>query len=95
MLSRGKAYIKKAATIILVCNAAVQIMQSFNWNFQPVEAGMEQNSILASIASPFAVLLIPVGFGVWRLAAAAITGFIAKRKCSRHAGGSLQYDKPD
>ena len=78
MLSRGKAYIKKAATIILVCNAAVQIMQSFNWNFQPVEEGMENTSILASIASPFAVLLIPVGFGVWQLAAAAITGFIAK-----------------
>lgn len=27
---------------------------------------------------PFAVLLIPLGFGVWQLAAAAITGFIAK-----------------
>lgn len=33
---------------------------------------------MASIASPFAYLLIPVGFGVWQLAAAAITGFIAK-----------------
>ena len=78
MLSRGKAYIKKAATIILVCNAAVQIMQTFNWNLQVVEEGMESTSILATIASPFAVLLIPVGFGVWQLAAAAITGFIAK-----------------
>ena len=39
---------------------------------------MEGTSILATIASPFAVLLIPVGFGVWQLAAAAITGFIAK-----------------
>ena len=59
-------------------NTAVQIMQSFNWQFQVVEEGMEHTSILASIASPFAVLLIPLGFGVWQLAAAAITGFIAK-----------------
>ena len=78
MLSRGKAYIVKAGTIILVCNTAVQIMQSFNWHLQVVEEGMESTSILASIATPFAVILIPLGFGVWQLAAAAITGFIAK-----------------
>lgn len=78
MLSRGKAYIVKAGTIILVCNTVVQIMQSFNWQFQVIEEGMEHTSILASIASPFAVILIPLGFGVWQLAAAAITGFIAK-----------------
>ena len=78
MLSRGKAYIIKAGTIILVCNTVVQIMQSFNWQFQLVEEGMESTSILASIAHPFAILFIPLGFGVWQLAAAAITGFIAK-----------------
>lgn len=78
MCSRGKAYIIKAGTIILVCNTVVQIMQAFNWNFQLVEEGMESTSILATIASPFAVLLIPLGFGVWQLAAASITGFIAK-----------------
>lgn len=78
MFSRAKAYIIKAGTIILVCNAAVQIMQSFNWQLQLVPEGMEHTSILASIASPFAVLLIPLGFGAWQLAAAAITGFIAK-----------------
>lgn len=78
MLSRGKAYIIKAGTIILVCNAAVQLMQTFNWSLQVVPEGMESTSILATIASPFAILLIPLGFGVWQLAAAAITGFIAK-----------------
>lgn len=78
MLSRAKAYIIKAATIILVCNALVQIMQTFNWQLQLVEEGMEDTSILAGIATPFAVLLIPLGFGVWQLAAAAVTGFIAK-----------------
>ena len=39
---------------------------------------MEHTSILATIASPFAILLIPIGIGTWQLAAAAITGFIAK-----------------
>ena len=78
MLSRGWAYIVKAGTVILVCNTLVQVMQSFNWNFELVEEGMESTSILASIASPFAVLMIPLGFGAWQLAAAAITGFIAK-----------------
>ena len=78
MLERGKAYIVKAGTIILVCNTVVQIMQSFNWQLQLVEEGMESTSILASIANPIAVLLIPLGFGVWQMAAAAVTGFIAK-----------------
>ena len=78
MCSRGWAYIVKAGTIILLCNTIVQIMQSFDWSFRLVEEGMAHTSILASVASPFAVLLIPLGFGVWQLAAAAITGFIAK-----------------
>lgn len=78
MLERAKAYIIKAATIILVCNLVVQLMQTYNWSFEVVAEGAEDTSILASIASPFAVLLIPLGFGVWQLAAAAITGFIAK-----------------
>lgn len=79
MLERGKAYIVKAGTIILVCNTVVQIMQAFNWHFETVEEGMEDTSILASVAGPFAVLLVPiVGVAAWQLAAAAITGFIAK-----------------
>ena len=77
MLDRGKAYIVKAATIILLCNTAVQIMQTFAWNFQIAEAA--DASILASIARPFAYLILPItGVLSWQLAAAAITGFIAK-----------------
>lgn len=78
MFSRAKAFIVRAATIILLCNAAVHLMQTFTWGFQVVEPGMENTSILAGIASPFAFLLIPLGFGAWQLAAAAIAGFIAK-----------------
>ncbi len=79
MLSRGWAYIVKAGTIILLCNTVVYVMQSFDWNFRLVEEGMESNSILASIAGPIAVVLVPVvGIKAWQLAAAAVTGFIAK-----------------
>lgn len=77
MCSRGWAYIVKAATIILLCNTAVHIMQTFNWSFQVAETS--DSSILASIAGPFAYLLVPiVGVLSWQLAAAAVTGFIAK-----------------
>ncbi len=79
MLQRGWAYIVKAGTIILVCNAVVFIMQSFNWNLELVEEGMENTSILATIANPIAVCLVPVvGITAWQLAAGAVTGFIAK-----------------
>ena len=79
MCSRGWAYIVKAGTIILLCNAVVFIMQSFDWSFQLVEEGMEHTSILATIANPIAVILVPViGITAWQLAAAAVTGFIAK-----------------
>ena len=75
--SRGWSYIVKAATIILLCNMVVQLMQSFTWSFTVAESA--EQSILASIATPFAYLLVPVvGVLSWQLAAAAITGFIAK-----------------
>ena len=78
MCSRGWAYIVKAATIILVCNTAVQLMQTFTWNFTAAN-DTASDSILASIAGPFAYLLVPiVGVLSWQLAAAAVTGFIAK-----------------
>ncbi len=77
MCSRGWAYVVKAATVILICNTAVQIMQTFTWEFQVAETA--DASILASIASPFAYLLVPVvGVLSWQLAASAVTGFIAK-----------------
>ena len=79
MLSRGWAYIVKAGTVILLCNAIVYMMQSFDWSLRLVEEGMEHTSILASIANPVAVALVPiVGICAWQLAAAAVTGFIAK-----------------
>lgn len=76
MLARGWAYIVKAGTIILVCNFAVHVMQTFDWTFKAVEANQ---SILHDIATPFAYVIAPiVGICAWQLAAAAVTGFIAK-----------------
>lgn len=77
MCQRGWSYIVKAGTIILVCNFVVHVMQSFNWKLQLVENASE--SILAGIATPFAYVIAPiVGVVAWQLAAAAVTGFIAK-----------------
>ena len=79
MLSRGWSYIVKAGTVILLCNTVVYLMQSFDWSLQLVEDGMAHTSILASIAGPIAVVLVPViGITAWQLAAASVTGFIAK-----------------
>ena len=79
MLSRGWSYVVKAGTIILLCNAVVYIMQSFDWSLQLVQEGQEHTSILATVANPFAYALIPVvGYHAWQMAAASITGWIAK-----------------
>ena len=77
MCSRGWSYIVKAATIILLCNTLIQLMQSFTPAL--IAADTADASILAYVAHPFAYLLVPVvGILSWELAAAAITGFIAK-----------------
>ena len=79
MCQRGWSYIVKAGTVILICNTAVQIMQAFDWNLNEVGEGMAHNSILASVAEPFSYILVPViGIKAWQLAAASVTGFIAK-----------------
>ncbi len=77
MLSRGWSYIVKAGTVILVCNFIVHVMQNFTWSFTLAE--FPEESILATVATPFAYLIAPVvGVVAWQLAAATVTGFIAK-----------------
>ena len=77
MLQRGWSYIVKAGTIILVCNFVVYMMQTFSWSFRVVEDPAE--SILASIGTPIAYVIAPIiGVVAWQMAAAAVTGFIAK-----------------
>ncbi len=76
MIDKAKAFIYKASTIILVCNTLVWFAQAYSWGFRPVED--QSLSILASIGSLMAPLLIPLGLVGWQMAAASITGFIAK-----------------
>ena len=77
MCQRGWSYIVKAGTVILVCNFVVYMMQTYGWNLQAVED--PSSSILATIATPIAYVIAPiVGVALWQLAAAAVTGFIAK-----------------
>ena len=77
MCRRGWSYIVKAGTVILVCNFIVYMMQTYSWNLQTVDD--PSDSILASIATPVAYIIAPVvGVALWQLAAASITGFIAK-----------------
>ena len=78
-LQRGWSYIKKAGTVILLCNLVIHLMQNFTWSFQPVAEGEAASSILATVAVPFAYLFAPViGYVSWQLASATLTGFIAK-----------------
>jgi ferrous iron transport protein B len=76
MLNQAKAFIIKASTIILVMNTIVWFMQTYGWNIQVVDN--QGASILASIGGVIAPLLIPLGFVGWQMAAATLTGFIAK-----------------
>ncbi len=76
MLKQAMAFIRKAATIILVMNTLVWFMQMYGWNLQPVED--QSLSILASIGGVVAPLLIPLGLATWQMASSIVTGFIAK-----------------
>ena len=79
MCQRGWSYIVKAGTIILVCNFVVHLMQNFDWSFTAIGEDAAGSSILATVAKPFAYAFAPIiGYVSWQLAAAAITGFIAK-----------------
>jgi len=76
MMEQAKAFIVKAATIILVMNTIVWLMQTYNFRLQVVED--QGASMLAAVAGLVAPLLIPLGFIGWQLAAATLTGFVAK-----------------
>ncbi len=77
MLKRGKSFIINAGTIILLANTIIWFLSSFDFTLQSVEPN---ESILRYLSQPIAWMLIPLGFGVWGLASAAVTGFVAKEE---------------
>ncbi len=77
MLDRGRSYLIKAGTVILISNFIIYMMQNFTWRFTVAEHADE--SILATVAFPLSYAVAPiVGVVAWQLAAAAVTGFVAK-----------------
>ena len=78
MCDRGRSYIVKAGTVILVCNVIITLMSDFTIGFKPaMENGSD--SMLAIFCAPIDWLILPViGFASWKLVACAITGFVAK-----------------
>lgn len=81
MWERGWSFIKKAGTIILLSTIVVWFTSYFGWidgQFRMLD-GMElDHSILASIGNFFEWIFVPLGWGDWRAAVAAITGLVAK-----------------
>lgn len=76
---RGWSFIKKAGTIITLATILIWFLQGFgveNGAFGMVDD--MDNSILAKFGNLFAWLFIPLGWGGWKPAVAAVTGLIAK-----------------
>lgn len=81
MWERGWSFIKKAGTIILLSTIAVWFTTYFGWvdgQFRMLEDMEMEHSILAGIGNAFAWLFVPLGWGDWKAAVAAITGLVAK-----------------
>ena len=79
---RASSFVKKAGTVILLATILVWFLSSFGFYegaFQmlPEEDFME-HSMLAALGNAFAWLFIPLGWGNWKSAVAAVTGLIAK-----------------
>ncbi len=81
MWERGWSFIKKAGTIILLSTILVWFSTYFGWvdgQFRMLEDMEMDHSILAGIGNLFAWVFIPLGWGDWKAAVAAITGLVAK-----------------
>lgn len=81
MWERGWSFIKKAGTVILLSTIVLWFFMRFGWvdgSFEMLEAEQLDSSILAKLGGIFAPLFIPLGWGDWKMAVAAITGLIAK-----------------
>lgn len=81
MWERGFSFIKKAGTIILLSTIVLWFLMSFGWadgSFGMLDAEQLDGSILAGLGNAAVWLFIPLGWGDWKMAVAAITGLIAK-----------------
>lgn len=81
MWERGWSFIKKAGTIILLSTIFVWFTSYFGWvngQFRMLDTMELDHSILAAMGNAISWIFIPLGWGNWRSAVAALTGLIAK-----------------
>ncbi len=75
---RGWSFIKKAGTIITLSTIIIWFLQAFTFDGGLHMTDDMDSSILAYIGRAFAWLFVPLGWGGWKTAVAAVTGLIAK-----------------
>ncbi|ATW27551.1 ferrous iron transport protein B [Candidatus Formimonas warabiya] len=76
MWDRGKAFVKKAGTIIFAAAVIIWFMQTFNFSLHMVEDPAQ--SMFGIIGTAIAPLFAPLGFGEWQASVALLTGLVAK-----------------
>ena len=81
MWERGWSFIKKAGTIILLSTIVVWFTTYFgvvDGSFRMLSDEEIDYSILAAVGKGISWLFIPLGWGDWKSAVAAVTGLVAK-----------------
>jgi len=76
---RGRSFIKKAGTMVLLSSCAVWFLSNFGFvdeRFQMVDD--MRFSLIATIGNMLSWIFIPLGFGTWQATVAAISGVLAK-----------------
>ena len=76
MWNKGKDFLQRAFTVILLATVVIWFLQSFDIRINPVADSAD--SMLAAIGRFISVIFIPLGFADWRVSTALITGFTAK-----------------
>ena len=95
---KGKHFIQKAFTIILVSTIVVWFFANFTWDWTFIPSAdpslglTEKDSILANIGMLIAPIFTPMGFGVqiqnsWIFSVASIQGIVAKESVTSTVSG--------
>lgn len=76
LYDKAKDFITRAFTVIFVATIIIWFLQTFDARLNVVTDSQE--SLLAALSGIIAPLLVPLGFGDWKISTALITGFMAK-----------------
>ncbi len=75
---KSKDFLQNAFTVIFAASIIIWFLQSFTFQLQMVQPGMEENSILAQSASLLVPIFRPIGLGDWRIVTSLVSGLLAK-----------------